>query len=698
MPISFLVPAFLAGLAALVVPIVIHLTRRQKTQPVAFPSLMFVRQIPFRSERRRRIRNWLLFAIRCAVLVLLAAAFARPFLDRTDDAAAAALLGSREMTILLDRSYSMAYADRWERAREAARATINDLGSDTRATLILFDAGAETVTEATGDPARLLAALNRAEIGSAATRYAPALKLAGGILGVSDRPRREVVLISDFQRTGWDGEAAVRLPPGTVLSPVAITDASTTNASVTGVSFARENVSGRERVRASARLVNTGDETVRDLPVTLELDGREVQTRPVTLEPNSAANVEFGAVPLAGEEVRGAVHIPDDNLLPDNTFRFVLSPTQGIGVLVVDATGVGERASLYLRQALALGEDPGFRVERENASQFGAGDLAGRSVVILNDAAFPPGEAGIALKSFVEDGGGLVVVLGERSAPDNWQGAGAELLPASFGAPLDRIDAGGVTLGTLDYSHPVWELFSAPRSGDFAPARFFRYREMSIDGEGVGVLARFSDGAVALAEHRVGEGRVLVWTSTLDSFWNDLALQPVFLPFVHQLVRYASGYAEQRTAFTAGQVLRLPSGSDDLALAPSGARIPLQEDGTLLKLDEQGFYEIRREQSADPEPGVIAVNPDPAESDLRSFDPAELVLSVAPEASREGLVAGGSGAAGLLAPEDRERRQGIWWYLLAGVFLLLFAEGVLANRFPRAGGSTGGSRDVQPIQ
>ena len=696
MPISFLAPAFLAGLAALVVPIVIHLTRRQKTQPVAFPSLMFVRQIPFRSERRRRIRNWLLFAIRCAVLILLAAAFARPFLGRTEDVAAAALLGSREMTILLDRSYSMAYADRWERAREAARTAINGLGSDTRATLILFDAGAETVTEATGDPARLLAALERAEIGSSATRYAPALKLAGGILSASDRPRREVVLISDFQRTGWDGEAAVRLPAGTALSPVAITDASTTNASVAGVSFARESVSGRERVRASARLVNTGNEQFGDLPVTLELNGREVQTRSVTLEPNGATTVEFGAVPLAGEEVRGAVRIPDDNLVPDNTFRFVLSPTQGIGVLVVDPTGVGERGSLYLRQALALGEEPGFRVERENASQFGAGDLAGRSVVVLNDAGFPPGQAGVALKSFVEEGGGLVVVLGERSAPDGWQGAGAELLPASFGAPLDRIDDGGVTLGSLDYSHPVWELFSAPRSGDFAPARFFRYREMSVDGDGV--LARFSDGAVALAEHRVGQGRVLVWTSTLDSFWNDLALQPVFLPFVHQLVRYASGYAEQRTSFTAGQVLQLASGADDLALAPSGTRIPLQQGGTLLKLDEQGFYEIRRERSTDAEPGVIAVNPDPAESDLASFDPAELVLAVSPGGLSEGVRTGSSGAAGLLTPEDRERRQGVWWYLLAGVFLLLFAEGVLANRFPRAGGSTGGSRDVQSTQ
>jgi hypothetical protein len=301
-------------------------------------------------------------------------------------------------------------------------------------------------------------------------------------------------------------------------------------------------------------------------------------------------------------------------------------------------------------------------------------------VVVLNDAGYPGGAAGAALTAFVEEGGGLLVVLGERSSPSGWQGAGAELLGASYAEPVDRMDAGGVTLGSLDFSHPVWELFNAPRSGDFAPARFFRYRPLSLAGGGESgrVLARFSDGAAALAEHRLGEGRVLVWTSTLDSFWNDLALQPVFLPFVHQLVRYLSGYSEQRTSYTAGQVLKVTAGSGDIALTPSGARIPLVGGGALLELDEQGFYEVRREEPIAAEPGVLAVNPDPAESDLATFDPAELVLAVAPEGDADGARA--AGAAGAITGEDWERRQGIWWYLMAGVFLLLIAEGFVANR------------------
>src|SRR5215212_6163911 len=79
MPLAFLAPWFLAGLALLAVPIAVHLSNRERKQPVAFPSLMFLRQVPHRSVRRRRLRHLALFALRCLAVVLLVAAFARPF-------------------------------------------------------------------------------------------------------------------------------------------------------------------------------------------------------------------------------------------------------------------------------------------------------------------------------------------------------------------------------------------------------------------------------------------------------------------------------------------------------------------------------------------------------------------------------------------------------------------------------------------
>ena len=116
---SFLTPLFLLGLAGLAVPVIIHLIQRERKNVVQFPSLMFLQRIPYQSVQRRRIRNWPLLLLRLAALALIVAAFGRPFLRRQALAAAAGS-GAREVVVLIDKSYSMGYGDRWARATAIA--------------------------------------------------------------------------------------------------------------------------------------------------------------------------------------------------------------------------------------------------------------------------------------------------------------------------------------------------------------------------------------------------------------------------------------------------------------------------------------------------------------------------------------------------------------------------------------------------
>src|SRR5262245_55801480 len=118
---SFLTPLFLLGAAAIAIPIVVHLIQRERKHVITFLSLMFVQRIPYQSVRRRRIRHWYLLLMRIAAIILIALAFARPFLPEKAAAAVAAIGGNRELVILLDRSASMGYEDRWARAQAAAR-------------------------------------------------------------------------------------------------------------------------------------------------------------------------------------------------------------------------------------------------------------------------------------------------------------------------------------------------------------------------------------------------------------------------------------------------------------------------------------------------------------------------------------------------------------------------------------------------
>ena len=116
---NFLAPAFLAGLAAIAVPVIIHLIHRERKVVVEFPSLMFLQRIPYRSVRRQKLRHVLLLILRCIALALLVAAFARPFFQKRQNAITNS--GAREVVVLLDRSSSMGYADRFTKAKDAAK-------------------------------------------------------------------------------------------------------------------------------------------------------------------------------------------------------------------------------------------------------------------------------------------------------------------------------------------------------------------------------------------------------------------------------------------------------------------------------------------------------------------------------------------------------------------------------------------------
>lgn len=676
---SFLTPAFFVGLGAIAIPILIHLIQRERKRVVMFPSLMFLQRIPYQSVRRRRIRHWFLLAMRAAAIALVVLAFARPFFQQ-GALAAAAVAGAREVVILLDQSASMGYANHWQRARDAAHEVVAGLRAEDKATLVLFGRNAEENMRATSDRARLDAAINAARVSADGTRYGPALKLAQSILGQSSLKRREAVLVSDFQKAGWGGAEDARFPEGMTLTTASVV-AETANISVPSVTFARTAFAGQERVTVTAGVANKGDRPATGVPVVLSVDGHEIETKSATIAPHASTSVAFAAFTVAEANVRGAVRAGTDPLPADNTFHFVVSPSAPVSVAIV---GNGDRAdaSLYLTKALAIGTTPSFQPEVISASRLTPAIFDKRSVVIFNDTALPSSMGGGALKRFVERGGGVLVVTGEQSA---WLSEDADLLPGKLGAPVDRITGRSATLGYLDYSHAVFEVFKAPRSGDFSSAHIFRYRALTPDPASR-VLARYDDGAVALAERRTGAGRVIVWTSTLDDSWTDLAVKPVYLPLVHQLVRYLARYEQTPSWLTVGQVVDLASMAvqirgDRIVVTPSGQRITQRANSPgLLELTEQGIYEVRAAGSTTGRPLSIAVNIDPAESDLAPMDPAELVAAVTGHATAETAKAA---APEPLSREDAEKRQALWWYLLFAGVLLLAAETVISNRLSR---------------
>ncbi|MGH7688588.1 MAG: BatA domain-containing protein, partial [Gemmatimonadaceae bacterium] len=463
---GFLAPAFMAGFAALAIPVAIHLIHRERKTVIEFPSLMFLRKIPYQSVRRQKLRHLLLLALRLAALVLLVAAFARPFMNRATPAGRAPA-GARERIILLDQSYSMGYGNHWTRAVAAAHAAVADLGPGDRATVVLFARDPVAVTEPTGDHARLNRAIDHAKLTSEGTRYAPALKFAGQMLAGSNLPRRQVVLITDFQKVGWAQRDQVELPAGTVITPVDVSEKTVSDMAVTQVTTDRDTAAGsRDWVTVAARITNVGRESV-TVAAVLSLGGRDIQARRVTVPASGATQVQFAPQAIPTTATRGSVRIGHDALPENDTFRFTLAPDEVVSVLVVEPNHARRNQSLFVSRALGIGNRPRFdvRVKAENALR--PADLEHQSLVILNEVRPPGGALGARLRQLVAGGAGLLIVPGDQQTAD-WAPEWRALLPARVGPVVDRTDRAGGTLAAVDYSSPIFEIFQAPRSGDFS--------------------------------------------------------------------------------------------------------------------------------------------------------------------------------------------------------------------------------------
>ena len=352
MGLGFLVPAFLAGLAAIAIPLLMHLRDRNEETPTRFPSLMFLVRLPIRTSDRRKVTDWPLLLLRALAIAVLVLAFSRPFFGRS--AEVTAQRRTRNLVLLLDRSMSMGYEDTWAAAQDSARALLASLGADDQVALVLFDEEAELAQPWTRDKATARAIVDAAKPVSRGTRFGPALRVGRSALVSAPAGAAEFVLVSDLQRSGLAGVAGLELPAGLPMRVAQVAAATRPNTSLRAVEARRVVAGTRVQLQVLARVVTRELAAPRTATLTLRLAGREVGVRTATLRPNGELAVVFDAIPAPATAVEGEVTIDADRLAADDRFHFTLPADDGLTVLLVVPDDVARDETLYLERALAI--------------------------------------------------------------------------------------------------------------------------------------------------------------------------------------------------------------------------------------------------------------------------------------------------------------------------------------------------------
>jgi hypothetical protein len=326
----------------------------------------------------------------------------------------------------------------------------------------------------------------------------------------------------------------------------------------------------------------------------LAVNGRTVAAVPVNVPPASSADVSFDApLPSSGS---ASVTIDDANgYQADNARYLVLDPPPAPRLLLVTGAGEGASAGFYLERALSVGDGRLFTVVGRSGaavSSMEPGELGRYAAVLVVATSGLEARGRAALATFVRRGGGLLIAAGADVDP----AAASELAGASRAWRLAQRPAAGapLTLGVADLQHPMFKPI-APLVANLGDVRFTR--ALQFEGRGIpDVVAQFSDGSPALVETRMGMGRVLLFASDLGNNWNDLPLQPLFLPLAHEMIRYLIAGRDRPRDYVVGHV---PAG------VPSTPGIVEANDGGLVDTAD------RREMRA----YRVAVNVNPVESD-----------------------------------------------------------------------------------
>ena len=713
---SFVAPLFLAGLAALALPWLLHRFSDERPEVRPFPSDRFLEAVPPPVSRTRRLRHRALLALRVAALALLCLLFAGPLLERLPIGGARAEL----RLLAIDASWSMRADERFERARDALAGRLRALAPEDEVVLVAFDDRVRTLTDEDGSAAEALDALAALEPGYARADYGALMRRLDALAAGRDVPVAATVA-TDAQAS------ALPVRPNELVAPrldsleiVRVDGAAggeggddggggagdgagpLVNARLDATATSADGVSARVTLRLSAGVgAGTGagadgsgadpDDPALARTVRVSHRGETLASLDVRIPPGGT--LERVVEPVTLPPVDGAptfdVGFDAPDALPGDDAQRV--PVRALEPVAVALGGVGTRvppaAATYLETAFDT--DGRARVETLAPGDERVPDGVPHAVLFVG--ADDPDALARVVRTAERGVDVLAVLLPASARPGerDGDGAAAGIVEGIAGGVTGGVEEiGGAPVGRVDEAHPL-----ALGDIDWFDVRFFAPVPIApVDGDET--LLEDADGRALLVERPVrGDARLLLLADPLDGEASELPFAPAFVELATATLDWftASGALPERVRV--GEGVPLPPNVQ--VLDPDGRELLGLADGASASLfvpRVPGLYRVvdgRGER-----PLVVAV--DERESDLAPMEPAALEAWAArhavpgPAADADAspgptdvdaaLDATGARTAAASEASREAARHWHWLVLLPLAALLLFGETLVANR------------------
>jgi hypothetical protein len=676
---------FLIGGLAVGLPILFHLIRRTSKDKIPFSSLMFLTPTPPRVTRRSRLENIWLLILRCLVILLLAAGFARPFIQKPLSANPNSGNGAR-IVVLLDTSASMRRAGLWQDARSEAESIVKRAAPGDQIAMIAFDREVRTLWNfddwsRMSPPERLSRAkqqLQSLNPGWNGTYLGNALVQASEMLQDSRDKQvenRRIIVISDLQKgSHLDGLQGLEWPTGVEVTLQQVKNRRD-NAGLQLVTEREEATEGELKIRVS----NASDSNHEQFRVGWRKNNAMAGDSVVAYVPPGQSRI-FTAPKAATNLALEQLVLTGDQEEFDNTVFWVPPKPERIPLLYVGKDDIKNPDQLlyYIHRAFQQTRSLDVQIVSWSAtnSRPAEGESA-RLALVGEDASENQIEFA---RTFLTQGNTVLFALRTKEA--------AKPLARLTGrSGIEITEATGSSysmLSEIDFEHPLFAPFADPRFNDFTKIHFWKHRRLDLKGiEKPRVVARFENGDPALVQLAIGKGTLLVLTAGWNPADSQLALSSKFVPLLYGILEQSGSIRLQKTSYIIGEDVPVPaasSGTQVVVAKPDGTEEPVAAGQKFRHTDSPGLYSVR---GVEP-PFKFSVNLEGDESKTAPMNVEDLQkLGVPVREKNPAVQKMVEKQQQHLQAVELENRQKLWRWLIVTAIMVLIVETWLAGRLTR---------------
>jgi len=694
--------------AGIAVPILIHLLYRKHRREVQWAAMELLNRALVTRSGQVKLEDWLVLLLRCLAILLLAAALLRPVLSGN-----ASWVGEQSVgvVIALDASYSMGHGglaeSRHEDAVERVREILDTVALEDPVTLVQISDRPMVHFRGTGyNPEKFDEVLETLEPSPLGLSLDKNIEQLEEMVAELKAPVKECYLITDAQEGDWNElsqtsrETLSRLTEEANVYLVPTRKSREDNLSIRRLVYASGTLTEQGMARFTAEVRNEGRSRTNGGDATFFLDNRKVSRRALgPLDPGQTRSLSFFAPFASAGDMSLTARLSgqDDGLKIDNVRHAVVNVRPTIQVLCVDnVRDINEdtkyQGSFFLRKVLRLkgGSNERIQVTRSYWQDMPRSGLSDFDVIILANVPEVDLDLAARLKRFAEDGGGLLFFLGEDVDVESYnkrlaEGA-ADLLPAKLLEPVrvpERAEPWGVSASRS--SHPLATLVQRLPQEITATAEVRKAVKVEPRAEGETIIEIPALNVPLLSRRDVGRGTVLLFATTADRTWSNLAVHPIYLMLLRQAITNVTSRPDSRTVLT-GRTAVIPAPGrkigETLEIAgPDGEEVKVQvsqadgEPVIAFTPEAAGAYQI---PATDTVAAVtLAANVDSRESNVRVVDPGAIRSSL--QATEITVVDGAADFAALIT-EGRQGKEIGSWLLYLGI-LIFILQSVLAKLF-----------------